>query len=256
MCIRDRLDIKPSSVFYNKDANLLKVMSMEGVSQKTEGLKSIEGKTGAITPAYAPPEVLRIQRGLSKVPNIRISSYGVDVYCWAMTFYSLMLNRDNEELERECVKYKLGTERGYKKFTELVREKLDSVKAGGKVEELAKKILLPALEYRPSDRPTMGKIVNEIQNFEQVKGEESRHEEDKTSDAKNGMEPLPLNSDSHTELKAHIPQRSLQCFDCERSISFKAMQICGHALCKYLSLIHICRCRRYAVCRSRWSPYH
>eukprot|EP00826_Nyctotherus_ovalis_P026204 TRINITY_DN2046_c0_g3_i3.p2 TRINITY_DN2046_c0_g3~~TRINITY_DN2046_c0_g3_i3.p2 ORF type:complete len:119 (-),score=33.96 TRINITY_DN2046_c0_g3_i3:21-377(-) len=25
---------------------------------------------------------------------------------------------------------------------------------------------------------------------------------------------------------------------------------------EYLSLIHICRCRRYAVCRSRWSPYH
>eukprot|EP00826_Nyctotherus_ovalis_P008347 TRINITY_DN12157_c0_g2_i1.p1 TRINITY_DN12157_c0_g2~~TRINITY_DN12157_c0_g2_i1.p1 ORF type:complete len:254 (-),score=72.14 TRINITY_DN12157_c0_g2_i1:16-777(-) len=24
----------------------------------------------------------------------------------------------------------------------------------------------------------------------------------------------------------------------------------------HLSLIHICRCRRYAVCRSRWSPYH
>ena len=23
-----------------------------------------------------------------------------------------------------------------------------------------------------------------------------------------------------------------------------------------LSLIHIWRCRRYAVCRSRWSPYH
>ena len=24
---------------------------------------------------------------------------------------------------------------------------------------------------------------------------------------------------------------------------------------QYLSLIHISRCRRYAVCRSRWSPY-
>jgi len=23
-----------------------------------------------------------------------------------------------------------------------------------------------------------------------------------------------------------------------------------------LSLIHICSCRRYAVCRSLWSPYH
>eukprot|EP00826_Nyctotherus_ovalis_P028736 TRINITY_DN22669_c0_g1_i1.p1 TRINITY_DN22669_c0_g1~~TRINITY_DN22669_c0_g1_i1.p1 ORF type:complete len:181 (+),score=43.88 TRINITY_DN22669_c0_g1_i1:76-618(+) len=27
-------------------------------------------------------------------------------------------------------------------------------------------------------------------------------------------------------------------------------------ICLDLSLIHICRCRRYAVCRSRWSPYH
>eukprot|EP00826_Nyctotherus_ovalis_P034533 TRINITY_DN2888_c0_g2_i6.p2 TRINITY_DN2888_c0_g2~~TRINITY_DN2888_c0_g2_i6.p2 ORF type:complete len:130 (-),score=13.23 TRINITY_DN2888_c0_g2_i6:14-403(-) len=25
---------------------------------------------------------------------------------------------------------------------------------------------------------------------------------------------------------------------------------------KYLSLIHICRCRRIERCRSRWSPYH
>eukprot|EP00826_Nyctotherus_ovalis_P010971 TRINITY_DN1285_c0_g3_i4.p1 TRINITY_DN1285_c0_g3~~TRINITY_DN1285_c0_g3_i4.p1 ORF type:complete len:159 (+),score=38.27 TRINITY_DN1285_c0_g3_i4:317-793(+) len=24
----------------------------------------------------------------------------------------------------------------------------------------------------------------------------------------------------------------------------------------YLSLIHICRCRRSTLCRSRWSPYH
>ena len=23
-----------------------------------------------------------------------------------------------------------------------------------------------------------------------------------------------------------------------------------------LSLIHICRCRRYSLCSSRWSPYH
>ena len=23
-----------------------------------------------------------------------------------------------------------------------------------------------------------------------------------------------------------------------------------------LSLIHICRCRRSTLCRSRWSPYH
>eukprot|EP00826_Nyctotherus_ovalis_P015988 TRINITY_DN14598_c0_g1_i4.p1 TRINITY_DN14598_c0_g1~~TRINITY_DN14598_c0_g1_i4.p1 ORF type:complete len:317 (+),score=17.08 TRINITY_DN14598_c0_g1_i4:516-1466(+) len=30
----------------------------------------------------------------------------------------------------------------------------------------------------------------------------------------------------------------------------------AHEFLWKLSLIHICRCRRYAVCRSRWSPYH
>eukprot|EP00826_Nyctotherus_ovalis_P028584 TRINITY_DN22569_c0_g1_i1.p1 TRINITY_DN22569_c0_g1~~TRINITY_DN22569_c0_g1_i1.p1 ORF type:complete len:101 (+),score=13.65 TRINITY_DN22569_c0_g1_i1:327-629(+) len=29
-----------------------------------------------------------------------------------------------------------------------------------------------------------------------------------------------------------------------------------NSLCLYLSLIHICRCRRIERCRSRWSPYH
>ena len=36
----------------------------------------------------------------------------------------------------------------------------------------------------------------------------------------------------------------------EDSLSFVKEQTQG------LSLIHIWRCRRYAVCRSRWSPYH
>eukprot|EP00826_Nyctotherus_ovalis_P019012 TRINITY_DN15794_c0_g2_i1.p1 TRINITY_DN15794_c0_g2~~TRINITY_DN15794_c0_g2_i1.p1 ORF type:complete len:123 (-),score=12.82 TRINITY_DN15794_c0_g2_i1:15-383(-) len=38
-------------------------------------------------------------------------------------------------------------------------------------------------------------------------------------------------------------------FSCLRSLLKRCLW------CK-LSLIHICRCRRYAVCRSRWSPYH
>eukprot|EP00826_Nyctotherus_ovalis_P047593 TRINITY_DN5494_c0_g3_i3.p1 TRINITY_DN5494_c0_g3~~TRINITY_DN5494_c0_g3_i3.p1 ORF type:complete len:201 (+),score=37.64 TRINITY_DN5494_c0_g3_i3:285-887(+) len=32
--------------------------------------------------------------------------------------------------------------------------------------------------------------------------------------------------------------------------------LCVDTTASHLSLIHICRCRRYAVCRSRWSPYH
>eukprot|EP00826_Nyctotherus_ovalis_P065252 TRINITY_DN9586_c0_g1_i7.p1 TRINITY_DN9586_c0_g1~~TRINITY_DN9586_c0_g1_i7.p1 ORF type:complete len:521 (-),score=99.88 TRINITY_DN9586_c0_g1_i7:21-1583(-) len=38
-------------------------------------------------------------------------------------------------------------------------------------------------------------------------------------------------------------------------IDKKGIHLTNNAIQK-LSLIHICRCRRYAVCRSRWSPYH
>eukprot|EP00826_Nyctotherus_ovalis_P032252 TRINITY_DN2600_c0_g8_i2.p1 TRINITY_DN2600_c0_g8~~TRINITY_DN2600_c0_g8_i2.p1 ORF type:complete len:112 (-),score=19.40 TRINITY_DN2600_c0_g8_i2:16-351(-) len=31
---------------------------------------------------------------------------------------------------------------------------------------------------------------------------------------------------------------------------------CNGTAVLYLSLIHICRCRRLLTCRSRWSPYH
>eukprot|EP00826_Nyctotherus_ovalis_P012227 TRINITY_DN1320_c0_g5_i2.p1 TRINITY_DN1320_c0_g5~~TRINITY_DN1320_c0_g5_i2.p1 ORF type:complete len:299 (-),score=91.54 TRINITY_DN1320_c0_g5_i2:16-912(-) len=41
----------------------------------------------------------------------------------------------------------------------------------------------------------------------------------------------------------------------EESKFYKRLQGLAE-IAKELSLIHICRCRRYAVCRSRWSPYH
>eukprot|EP00826_Nyctotherus_ovalis_P030419 TRINITY_DN2428_c0_g2_i3.p1 TRINITY_DN2428_c0_g2~~TRINITY_DN2428_c0_g2_i3.p1 ORF type:complete len:155 (-),score=34.86 TRINITY_DN2428_c0_g2_i3:22-486(-) len=41
-------------------------------------------------------------------------------------------------------------------------------------------------------------------------------------------------------------------------IAFQAKQYFHHKkeMGVYLSLIHICRCRRIERCRSRWSPYH
>eukprot|EP00826_Nyctotherus_ovalis_P004427 TRINITY_DN10957_c0_g2_i3.p1 TRINITY_DN10957_c0_g2~~TRINITY_DN10957_c0_g2_i3.p1 ORF type:complete len:222 (-),score=19.50 TRINITY_DN10957_c0_g2_i3:23-688(-) len=44
----------------------------------------------------------------------------------------------------------------------------------------------------------------------------------------------------------------------EKALSYKIHKELQSSKCNIvlLSLIHICRCRRYAVCRSRWSPYH
>eukprot|EP00826_Nyctotherus_ovalis_P051422 TRINITY_DN6424_c0_g3_i5.p1 TRINITY_DN6424_c0_g3~~TRINITY_DN6424_c0_g3_i5.p1 ORF type:complete len:277 (-),score=39.35 TRINITY_DN6424_c0_g3_i5:13-843(-) len=41
---------------------------------------------------------------------------------------------------------------------------------------------------------------------------------------------------------------------CVRFDERKRTEFCGTV--EYLSLIHICRCRRIERCRSRWSPYH
>eukprot|EP00826_Nyctotherus_ovalis_P039331 TRINITY_DN3778_c0_g1_i9.p1 TRINITY_DN3778_c0_g1~~TRINITY_DN3778_c0_g1_i9.p1 ORF type:complete len:106 (-),score=23.76 TRINITY_DN3778_c0_g1_i9:21-338(-) len=47
-----------------------------------------------------------------------------------------------------------------------------------------------------------------------------------------------------------------RCF--KKSEGFEVIELFSKEESKegHLSLIHICRCRRYAVCRSRWSPYH
>ena len=43
----------------------------------------------------------------------------------------------------------------------------------------------------------------------------------------------------------------------ERKIKFLTkLQHSENTICKLLSLIHIWRCRRSTLCRSRWSPYH
>eukprot|EP00826_Nyctotherus_ovalis_P054277 TRINITY_DN7099_c0_g1_i1.p1 TRINITY_DN7099_c0_g1~~TRINITY_DN7099_c0_g1_i1.p1 ORF type:complete len:148 (+),score=35.55 TRINITY_DN7099_c0_g1_i1:71-514(+) len=54
-----------------------------------------------------------------------------------------------------------------------------------------------------------------------------------------------LHRDNEVEVKEMECYRIIRAYDSTNTC---------HLL--YLSLIHICRCRRYAVCRSRWSPYH
>eukprot|EP00826_Nyctotherus_ovalis_P003833 TRINITY_DN10791_c0_g2_i2.p2 TRINITY_DN10791_c0_g2~~TRINITY_DN10791_c0_g2_i2.p2 ORF type:complete len:124 (-),score=0.40 TRINITY_DN10791_c0_g2_i2:19-390(-) len=60
-----------------------------------------------------------------------------------------------------------------------------------------------------------------------------------------------ISHEQESEIEKTIPERA--------NLSIKERSRDSHILLEthvLLSLIHICRCRRYAVCRSRWSPYH
>eukprot|EP00826_Nyctotherus_ovalis_P046658 TRINITY_DN5302_c0_g1_i2.p1 TRINITY_DN5302_c0_g1~~TRINITY_DN5302_c0_g1_i2.p1 ORF type:complete len:281 (-),score=60.87 TRINITY_DN5302_c0_g1_i2:30-872(-) len=64
------------------------------------------------------------------------------------------------------------------------------------------------------------------------------------------------NSSELNEVSKAIPHGRLIKGNCEKHIDWHYICTCGTERGVLLSLIHICRCRRYAVCRSRWSPYH
>eukprot|EP00826_Nyctotherus_ovalis_P001288 TRINITY_DN10190_c0_g1_i5.p1 TRINITY_DN10190_c0_g1~~TRINITY_DN10190_c0_g1_i5.p1 ORF type:complete len:254 (-),score=40.61 TRINITY_DN10190_c0_g1_i5:16-777(-) len=55
-----------------------------------------------------------------------------------------------------------------------------------------------------------------------------------------------------------LPQSETPRFELPLLKSSRSENVIVKKMARYLglSLIHICRCRRYAVCRSRWSPYH
>eukprot|EP00826_Nyctotherus_ovalis_P022213 TRINITY_DN17287_c0_g2_i2.p1 TRINITY_DN17287_c0_g2~~TRINITY_DN17287_c0_g2_i2.p1 ORF type:complete len:342 (-),score=52.68 TRINITY_DN17287_c0_g2_i2:22-1047(-) len=80
-----------------------------------------------------------------------------------------------------------------------------------------------------------------IENKEKLKNYSHRHSE--SSDIiKFTDKQLKQSEDFFSVVRAKVAQLENAIDKIQKSVS--------------LSLIHICRCRRYAVCRSRWSPYH
>jgi len=88
-------DIKPANVVYDAKKDILKIVDMGsgfgGSNRKRLGATTVSLK-GKIT-AFAPPEVLFIENSLIKELNMKLSLPGIDVYCWAMSFFAIFTNR-------------------------------------------------------------------------------------------------------------------------------------------------------------------
>jgi len=173
-------DIKPSNMVYDNKKDLLKIVDMScafGASDREKlaaTTENLEGKVIGCTPEFAPPEVLFMGRGHTRELGLELYLPAIDVYCWAISFFAILTNKNSIDLRNYYENYKTGSETDYKGFIKKVVEiSFGSVKAkNSKEEELMKVIsnlLTRALQYKPKDRPTIKDAIHEMKKFEREK---------------------------------------------------------------------------------------
>jgi len=168
------LDIKPGNMVYDNKEDLLKVIDMgssfgyDTIRKTYSSTINIDNKIRSYTPIYSPPEVLQSAGTSLQNPNFILGS--IDTYSWAMSFYSILFNKEEDILELEINKFKIDGERTYVEFISLLKNALGSIKFQKSEEQKKMKIieyeLLEGLNYRPEKRPTMDKMVDCMKKFE------------------------------------------------------------------------------------------
>lgn len=139
------------------------------VSRETGTLKVLKGY--ARSAAYTmPPEVLK-----EEVPYE--SSTAAEVYVWAMSFYSMMLGKTEEELKREVNGYKLRGKESYERFIEGARRELQGLRGSELKKSAALEELVRALSYEPRERPSMAEIRDRLQEAAGSKASEAEHKQ-------------------------------------------------------------------------------
>jgi hypothetical protein len=158
---------------YNKSTDLLKIIDMGGsfgygVSDKLYSPTiDMRAKIKELTREFSPPEVLKLERGQTPINQLIIGT--VDVYCWAMTFYSLLLSKPPVQLQHEANYYKLQTEKEYNNFLKLVGSELEGLSIEDKDKKKRDFIvseLFKGLCFKPEKRSKMPEIVERMKEFE------------------------------------------------------------------------------------------
>jgi len=172
------LDVKPENMIYNKTKKLLKIIDLGSASVYADGMlmnnltKTISTKITECTLNYSPPEILQsiFCTGTSTNPVSYVIG-SVDSYCWAMSFYALLLNKNDLQLNSEFKKYKLQTASIYKQFIESMKNDINKMKNNKNAKEIElitfiSDILEVALQFDPVKRPKMMDILNALVKFE------------------------------------------------------------------------------------------
>eukprot|EP00826_Nyctotherus_ovalis_P008131 TRINITY_DN12099_c0_g4_i5.p1 TRINITY_DN12099_c0_g4~~TRINITY_DN12099_c0_g4_i5.p1 ORF type:complete len:362 (-),score=45.40 TRINITY_DN12099_c0_g4_i5:341-1426(-) len=188
----------------------------------------IEGNASKYGLEYAAPEVLRTGGALD---GLRYR-YVVDVYYWAISFWSLLLKMAGSGLESHWKEYRLRS----KKHADLVnrlRNELKAVKALNdtevKMKTFIEKVLLNALEYNPKDRPSMRAIAGELKKFERENSIRTQCNDCNLSKS------LAINK-ALIKLSAGIKldkeEKVRVCSSCSEYTNVSIELVCGHVICK------------------------
>ena len=169
------LDIKPSNMMYNSETNLLKMMDVgTSFGYGTHSIICRPTNTSKacireFTREFAPPEIIKVKYGYD-IPVSKLLSGNVDVYCWAMCFYTMMLEKSVATLIHEANFYKINGKEEYTKFMNATQLAMNKIRPRELKEQKKKEFMLEmvfeALSFNPQDRPNICEIQRRMKEFE------------------------------------------------------------------------------------------
>jgi len=239
-------DIKPGNMVYDDGKDLLKIIDMGSAfgSPKKKKLAAttvkIEGKVRSGTLEFAPPEVLLIGESIANNPNLGLSLASIDVYCWAMSFFAILTERTDAEMNSYYKRYRSGQEADYKGFMEIVKICFDCVMTKDSKEEelknLINSLLIDALQYKPKERLKMKDIIDKMKLFEKEKKYTLNYSKTELKQNRNILKILTDSDDVDDSLNELAITKELRCVKCKTPLSDR-MELtklpCSHTICPY-----------------------
>lgn len=155
-------EVNTKNLLYDKSADLLKIMNLTEGNHNLLKCRPINQSMLPGVPELLPPEVFKIQ------PAINLKSESVSTYCWGMTFYSIILNKNQAKLMNELERYKMSTELVYQDFVKCMKIAIEGAKtARTKEKGFITEQLVEALSFKPEERPPIGAVLDRMKAFEE-----------------------------------------------------------------------------------------
>ena len=94
----------------------------------------------------------------------------VDVYSWAMSFYSLILSKSPDSLTREANYYKVGSEKEYDNFMKSIKDEVNKIDIKDskkiRIKDFIFEQIFKGLSFKPENRPKMSEVAENMKEFE------------------------------------------------------------------------------------------